>query len=1781
MDKTTAPMEGIPAPIPYRDRPVSSSAVDLPIEADRGHRFFEFLYRIVQLSSRTLRTIEQYQDVLWLHQVPEEPGCKVFTRDPRPPEKSWLIIDRPELPAAPELPHRLEGWLEEKTVRDHQTELELPDVATFMVTKAGLDGGVVQALEERNLSDFPEVAEEFEHRYLPLWKKWAKHLRKVTPVLQVYRHLFEMCQSAQVLGEQYETVLGVGFLTWAGSGGPARRHLFTFRALLQLDRNSGRISVVAHPDGPAPTVEEDMLGEGQAPSPDVALRIQQQLLENEQAGWDVTTLEGLLKIWRNTADPEGLYEPGLVPRAGAQERCHISFAPAVLLRKRNQRNLQAFLRSIQAQLEQGVEVPAGVTGLLSPQEEPDEPDPDQKDPGSEAGPEGGRLFFPLQANAQQKEVVERLRRHSGVVVQGPPGTGKSQTIANLVSHLLAEGKRVLVTSHTSRALEVLREKIPPVLDSLCVTLVGQGRAGSQELRRSVEALLAKHDDPAYQAGPLAEKVQRIESRLADVARQKEDTLEKLANIQKRECDRHILGFGGYEGSLADIAGRLREEEARFSWMGRAPDREPPLRTAEARELLGLLRRFDEDSARRAEETVPEAMPAPEEFDRLLDLLGRLQAELEALEQAARHPEIDALRKSAPEQLKALLEALKALKHRRDHIARFPQKWPGAVLGKVLGGNLGELVQLQKTTMDGLSSLADPIETAEALHLDPPGQLGPEHRTIIISLREHLRAGRGVTGFFNLRHSIVRSSKEFRDKFRVNDRRPETLEDLEDLLSFLDARKGLEGIETLWAPLIEGELPPSLSLRRARLEDALKVLDEVLRLQADVEAAQRATDDIRDLQQPRWDDDGEVQALLDATGRARAERERQDVLTQRARWAASIADLVNQGGSAEACERALEALQGGQDTAYRQAFIELEEHREAQIAYARRGDLLSRLSSVCPQTAQRLVETADEIDWEARLDHFDEAWNWGRAERWYRQIQEAGEPEQVRQRLSHCEDQERTLLADLGETLAWQHCLARLKEEQALHLQAYARAVQRYGKGLGKQAHRHLQDAKRHMEACCGAVPVWIMPVYRVAETLPAAPESFDVIIVDEASQSGIDSLFLSWLAPKIVVVGDDRQISPEHVGIPKDEVRRCLDQFLGDLPLRDLFQLEHSLFDQAASRYRGRTWLREHFRCMPEIIAYSNRHYYQEHPLVPLRQFGTDRLPPLQRVYIEGAEMTGSRDKLNRREAKALVRQVIACHEDPAYEGLTFGVISLLGDSQARFIARELLEALGPDSILDRHLVCGDAYSFQGDERDVMFLSLVQTPDRDSQRIRALGDAGTPRRFNVAASRARLQMWLFHSVGLEHLNPNCPRHGLLQHFLNPPPQGIDTETGPVRPDIPHARFESLFEQRVFLKIRERKFQVVPQFEVYGRRIDLVVVGEASRLAVECDGDHWHGPERFHEDLARQKDLERCGWTFFRVLESDFYRDPDAALAPLWRMLESRGIRPEGEQATAVPLPDRSTSGAPPPDPSLKSANPREPEPVTEPGALRPHATEPFQAPLARIVRSTPPPGPNGIMDRPPGVPSPLLEPGNADQAVPAQALAIQETSPDRQPSVPSGALRVHADHPTPGFLLEPYREWITHPAPGLLDADAAGIIERLVEICHVEGPILPDRLYRLTVWDAGFHRLGKNLRQCLQDAARKAVREGRLEQEAIAGSPAHVGAIRIPGAPAIRVRARGPRDLCEVPLSEVTELMRALRANSPEMGEPELKREVLNLYNLVRLTRDVDAYLGRAFEATL
>ncbi|MCB0294560.1 MAG: DUF559 domain-containing protein, partial [Calditrichaeota bacterium] len=175
------------------------------------------------------------------------------------------------------------------------------------------------------------------------------------------------------------------------------------------------------------------------------------------------------------------------------------------------------------------------------------------------------------------------------------------------------------------------------------------------------------------------------------------------------------------------------------------------------------------------------------------------------------------------------------------------------------------------------------------------------------------------------------------------------------------------------------------------------------------------------------------------------------------------------------------------------------------------------------------------------------------------------------------------------------------------------------------------------------------------------------------------------------------------------------------------------------------------------------------------------------------------------------------------------------------------------------------------------------------------------RRFNVAVSRARDQVWLFHSVKPEELNSSGLRYRLLKYFKNPEvplakPENFDVEklrrlaAAANREESPLPNpFESWFEIDIFLQLRSRGFRVTPKFAIDEHTIDLVVEGAHTRLAIECYGPAWNGVDGFEKELARQRLLERCGWQFWRIRSSEYYRYPERTVEQLLAKLQQMGI----------------------------------------------------------------------------------------------------------------------------------------------------------------------------------------------------------------------------------------------------------------------------------------------------
>jgi very-short-patch-repair endonuclease len=262
----------------------------------------------------------------------------------------------------------------------------------------------------------------------------------------------------------------------------------------------------------------------------------------------------------------------------------------------------------------------------------------------------------------------------------------------------------------------------------------------------------------------------------------------------------------------------------------------------------------------------------------------------------------------------------------------------------------------------------------------------------------------------------------------------------------------------------------------------------------------------------------------------------------------------------------------------------------------------------------------------------------------------------------------------------------------------------------------------------------------------------------------------------------------------------------------------------------------------------------------------------------------------------------------------TIGVVSLLGADQAKHIQERLLNELGEDVILRHKIRCGDAMHFQGKEADIVMISMVAAGD-----IRADSGRMYEQRYNVACSRARDRMYVFRSFDRRELREGDLRSRLLDHFDNP--LGTKQERIEELRDL----CESEFEKEVYDVLVKRGFRVQPQVQAGGYRLDLVVEGtQDRRLAIECDGDQYHGLNRWFEDLARQRVLERMGWRFWRCWASSWIANREDCIEDLLETLTANEAAPQTDERCGARCCRRVNPG------------PRSPStPRYEPRALRP------------------------------------------------------------------------------------------------------------------------------------------------------------------------------------------------------------------------------------------------------
>lgn len=1466
-----------------------------------------FLRDVVHSSHQRQRD-DRGREHLWLARLPES------VRRPTPSDDGVLLtLDHVPQSTPPDLPASLEDWIDPARCLD-------PDGGDPPLAEHGPGHELVRTADSEELREeegtLPrEEAGEVLRAYgtwLDRWRRWAKRERSERPVRELYDRIYAWHQKLAQEDHQTELILAVGLLTSiAPNEDVVHRHLFTHRVETSADRRTARLTVRLSSESALRLEDQDFLDSDDGWVRERGAALSEEITARAMDPLGPEALEQLAQ-WQERAitRPVGFsaeWEPPRAPEPGAR----LTYAPALVMRPRNLNSLLRFYDQIAETVASEGHAPLGLAQMVLPL------NAEERSGWYGAGRAalfGDDPFFPGKTNAQQRSVLGRLEHDTGVVVQGPPGTGKTHTIANLVSALLAQGQRVLVTSARDQALTVLREKLPPAVRDLCVLLLSSTRQdGAGELERTINALT----DQVAGSDPdeLRAEIRRLADERDEVRGRIETLTERVISLREGEY-RHRSVAPGYAGTLADIVERVHSGAEEFGWIGRLPDTSegvPPLSAGQAQELLILLR--DGVSEPRVGGTLPDPgeLPSPKHVADVFAASRLSDAGLSA-ETVEIRDILAGLDASVTVELASLLDACETALHHlgapADATRWDPDAWITRALTDRLSGSNLALWQRVAAATDEIREVARSVDalglSLVSVPKDLTAQKAGQLATAGAALRDHLAAGKILRSRFP--GKAQKNAQELLDSCTVDGRAPQTAEDLDAVIVHLRAQATLDSATMRWQQVRTVVAPGDVEVRLAELTARAERLEHVQTFGA----AREHMDELLVRHGVRltitsrraWQDVNAAVAAL--KGRRAAD----EAVSQLATWDELLRTPVSDTPPSTEAMAVVQALRDQDVDAYAKAVEALAAAHQREHRTRRCAELLGALHAEHPLLTSQLMNSTDDPGWEQRLGALEQAWDWAKASQFVREQRTPGLERKLEGDLSEHEARLESVTGDLAATWGRLHCLERMTQEQRSALQAYRTHMASFGKGKGRHAGRFRAAARDAMSVAQGAVPAWVMPIPQVAEMVQAKRDTFDVVIVDEASQAGMDALFLMWLAPRVIVVGDDKQCAPSVAG--KGRLRAIQDKLAAHLPdmptrLRELYTPHTNLYQLLSTFFPKVIRLEEHFRCVPEIINWSSSTFY-DNKLLPLRQYGGERLDPLRTHFVEDAVATGREGRVhNPKEAEAIVGCLARLVEDPAYQDKTMGVIVLQGFGQTRLL-ESLIEQRLPATVRERHRISvGNAASFQGDERHVILLSMVVT---NPPRV-AGGAKSDQQAYNVAASRAQDQMWLFYSVPPDRLKPHDLRLNLLTYMENPPAaleaaDGI----GPVLPDVRRAPFDSLFEQQVYVQIKERGYHVVPQFPAGSKRIDLVVIGARGRLAVECDGDPFHRAtrEQIENDQRRNRELQRVGWQFWRVRDSDFRFDSDAALDGLWAELDRQRIRPANYTQSNTATPPVSSNG---------------------------------------------------------------------------------------------------------------------------------------------------------------------------------------------------------------------------------------------------------------------------------
>ena len=537
----------------------------LRVARDKLTRVFRYLEALNQHRNPAKRQIREQLWTVWFRELPDHPSVRRGTpRQRTAPEASEtnvaqdragardeqafiLKVNRPRLTTSPPPPEELTQWLE-RGWEDPSKEISIRST--------------MNELDENRQTKIVRFEENPERvRAFDAWKQqrdlWARNERPARASMKLFETLYELHGRLEREAERVELVLGDGILSWRRPEGGIYHPVLLQR--LQLEFNA-TIPEFTLTETEAPVELYSALFQSMSDVDARAIgRCREELEQGSYHPLGDDSTSGFLRRFVIQLSPRGEFSEDGAP-TGEKDDPRIGPDGVIFLRNRTL-GFAAAIEAILADLRTREDLPWSLLNIVG-QESP-LPELNTIEAGTVPQLQTERdVLLSKLANPEQIRIAKQLSEHGGILVQGPPGTGKTHTIANLIGHLLAHGKSVLVTSHTTKALRMVRHHVVEELRPLCVSVLESDLESRNQLESSVGSIaerLSRADSSALES-----EAQRMETERRALLDKLEETRDAL--IEARSDEYRDVVVAGKAWSPSDAARKVSTEQKTNGWI---------------------------------------------------------------------------------------------------------------------------------------------------------------------------------------------------------------------------------------------------------------------------------------------------------------------------------------------------------------------------------------------------------------------------------------------------------------------------------------------------------------------------------------------------------------------------------------------------------------------------------------------------------------------------------------------------------------------------------------------------------------------------------------------------------------------------------------------------------------------------------------------------------------------------------------------------------------------------------------------------------------------------------------------------------------------------------------------------------------------------------------------------------------------------------------------------------------------------------------------------------------